>query len=67
MRVIPVDTSSATLLVTKLPEVKVKDRQTGEVAVDPVTNDRLMVMELVFDRPGRLGHDQGHRAREGHR
>lgn len=30
MRVIPVDTSAATLLVTKLPEVKVRDRQTGE-------------------------------------
>ncbi|MGM7443483.1 hypothetical protein, partial [Streptomyces tunisiensis] len=52
MRVIPVDTSSATLLVTKLPEVKVRDRQTGEVAVDPVTNDRLMVMELVFIAQG---------------
>lgn len=36
MRVIPVNTSDATLLVTKLPEVKVRDRQTGEVAVDPV-------------------------------
>ncbi|KOT38510.1 hypothetical protein ADK41_16015 [Streptomyces caelestis] len=52
MRVIPVDTSSATLLVTKLPEVKVRDRQTGEVAVDPVTNDRLMVLELVFIAQG---------------
>ncbi|XMA37437.1 tyrosine-type recombinase/integrase [Streptomyces albogriseolus] len=48
MRVIPVDTSSATLLVTKLPQVKARDRQTGEVAVDSVTNDRLMVLELVF-------------------
>ncbi|NBM16725.1 hypothetical protein [Streptomyces sp. GC420] len=52
MRVIPVDTSSATLLVTKLPEVKVRDRQTGEVAVDPVTNQRLMVLELVFIAQG---------------
>jgi hypothetical protein len=52
MRFIPVDTSSATLLVTKLPEVKVRDRQTGEVAVDPVTNDRLMVLELVFIAQG---------------
>ncbi|MGM9381477.1 SCO3933 family regulatory protein [Streptomyces antibioticus] len=52
MRVIPVDVSAATLLVTKLPEVKVKDRQTGEIAVDPVTNDRLMVMELVFIAAG---------------
>ncbi|MFF5154740.1 hypothetical protein ACFY3N_00465 [Streptomyces sp. NPDC000348] len=52
MRVIPVDTSAATLLVTKLPEVKVKDRQTGEVAVDPVTNQRLMVLELVFIAAG---------------
>ncbi|MEY9486262.1 hypothetical protein RKD26_002056 [Streptomyces calvus] len=52
MRVIPVDTSAATLLVTKLPEVKVRDRQTGEVAVDPVTNDRLMVLELVFIAEG---------------
>ncbi|KOV60247.1 hypothetical protein ADL01_33395 [Streptomyces sp. NRRL WC-3618] len=52
MRVIPVDVSAATLLVTKLPEVKVKDRQTGEVAVDPVTNQRLMVLELVFIAQG---------------
>ncbi|MFF3502183.1 hypothetical protein [Streptomyces sp. NPDC003247] len=52
MRTIPVDTSAATLLVTKLPEVKVKDRQSGEVAVDPVTNERLMVLELVFIAQG---------------
>ncbi|MDX3838977.1 SCO3933 family regulatory protein [Streptomyces europaeiscabiei] len=52
MRVIPVDTSAATLLVTKLPEPKVKDRQTGEIAVDPVTNARLMVLELVFIAAG---------------
>ena len=52
MRVIPVDVSAATLLVTKLPEVKVKDRQTGEVAVDPATNQRLMVLELVFIAQG---------------
>ncbi|MFK0129153.1 hypothetical protein ACIQRZ_02265 [Streptomyces rubiginosohelvolus] len=52
MRVIPVDVSAATLLVTKLPEVKVRDRQTGEVAVDPTTNRRLMVLELVFIAQG---------------
>ncbi|MFE6727541.1 hypothetical protein ACFVDN_06545 [Streptomyces californicus] len=52
MRVIPVDVSAATLLVTKLPEVKMKDRQTGEVAVDPTTNQRLMVLELVFIAQG---------------
>jgi hypothetical protein len=52
MRVIPVDTSAATLLVTKLPEVKVRDRQTGEVAVDPVTNQRLMTLEVVFIAAG---------------
>ncbi|WP_030739839.1 hypothetical protein [Streptomyces griseus] len=52
MRVIPVDVSAATLLVTKLPVVKVKDRQTGEVAVDPTTNQRLMVLELVFIAQG---------------
>ncbi|MER5195955.1 hypothetical protein ACWD3J_26510 [Streptomyces sp. NPDC002755] len=52
MRVIPVGVSAATLLVTKLPEVKVKDRQTGEIAVDPVTSDRLMVPESVFIAAG---------------
>ncbi|MFF9034513.1 hypothetical protein ACF090_03465 [Streptomyces sp. NPDC014892] len=52
MRVIPVDTSAATLLVTKLPETKVKDRQTGEIAMDSVTNARLMVLELVFIASG---------------
>ncbi|MEW2118437.1 hypothetical protein AB0945_25255 [Streptomyces sp. NPDC005474] len=52
MRVIPVNTSDATLLVTKLPEVKVRDRQTGEIAVDPVTNQRLMVLEVVFIAQG---------------
>ncbi|MCX5525080.1 hypothetical protein OG342_19840 [Streptomyces bobili] len=52
MRVIPVDVSAATLLVTKLPEVKVKDRQTGEIVVDAVTNQRLMVLELVLIAQG---------------
>ncbi|GKQ34030.1 hypothetical protein [Streptomyces sp. A012304] len=52
MRVIPVDTSAATLLVTKLPEVKVRDRQSGEIALDPTTNERLMVLELVFIAQG---------------
>lgn len=52
MRVIPVDVSAATLLITKLPEIKMRDRQAGEVAVDPVTNERLMVMELVFIAQG---------------
>ena len=52
MRVIPVNASDATLLVTKLPEVKVRDRQTGEIAVDPVTNQRLMVLEVVFIAQG---------------
>ncbi|MEU9923779.1 hypothetical protein AB0H51_21215 [Streptomyces griseoluteus] len=46
------DTSAATLVVTKLPEVKVKGRQTGEIAVDPVTNQRLMTLELVFIAAG---------------
>ena len=46
--------SAATLLVTKLPEVKVKDRQTGEIALDPVTNERLMVLELVFIAAARM-------------
>ena len=37
MRQIPVDTSAATVMVAKPPQLKVKDRRTGEIAIDAET------------------------------
>ncbi|MBQ0983070.1 hypothetical protein KBZ10_00640 [Streptomyces sp. F63] len=48
MRVIRVETSSATILLTEAPEPKVKDRQTGEVAKDAVSGETLMKVGVVY-------------------
>ncbi|MEU4681549.1 SCO3933 family regulatory protein [Streptomyces xinghaiensis] len=48
MRVIRVETSSATILLTEAPEPKVKDRQTGEIAKDAVSGETLMKVGVVY-------------------
>ncbi|MFE5024534.1 hypothetical protein ACFRAO_14665 [Streptomyces sp. NPDC056656] len=48
MRQIPVDTSTATVMVAKTPQVKIKDRRTGEIALDAETGAKLMTVDVMF-------------------
>ncbi|MFD0063248.1 hypothetical protein [Streptomyces sp. NPDC056690] len=48
MRQIPVDTSSATVMVAKTPQAKIKDRRTGEIALDAETGGKLMTVDVMF-------------------
>ncbi|RII15344.1 hypothetical protein DSC45_18740 [Streptomyces sp. YIM 130001] len=48
MRQIPVDTSTATVMVAKAPQPKVKDRRTGEIAVDVETGAPLVTVDVMF-------------------
>ncbi|MFI9807464.1 hypothetical protein ACIHEJ_24400 [Streptomyces sp. NPDC052301] len=48
MRVIRIDASSATILLTESPAPKVRDRQTGEVAKDALTGEALMTVGVVY-------------------
>lgn len=48
MRQIPVDTSGAVVMVAKTPQVKVRDRRTGEVATDMETGAKLMTVDVMF-------------------
>ncbi|MEV2210957.1 hypothetical protein AB0H86_05550 [Streptomyces sp. NPDC050997] len=48
MRVIRVDASTATILLTEAPAPKVRHRQTGEVAKDTVSGEALMTVGVVF-------------------
>ncbi|MFJ3944433.1 SCO3933 family regulatory protein [Streptomyces griseoaurantiacus] len=48
MRVIRVDASTATILLTEAPAPKVRDRQTGEIAKDAVSGEALMTVGVVF-------------------
>lgn len=48
MRQIPVDTSSAVVMVAKTPQVKVRDRRTGEIATDMETGAQLMTVDVMF-------------------
>ncbi|AOT58935.1 MULTISPECIES: SCO3933 family regulatory protein [Streptomyces] len=48
MRQIPVDTSSAVVMVAKAPQPKVKDRRTGEIALDAETGAKLMTVDVMF-------------------
>ncbi|MFI8072182.1 hypothetical protein ACIF85_25830 [Streptomyces sp. NPDC086033] len=50
MRQIPVDTSNATVMVAKAPQPKVKDRRTGEIAIDK-DGVTLMTVEVMFSTP----------------
>ncbi|PTM86265.1 SCO3933 family regulatory protein [Streptomyces sp. VMFN-G11Ma] len=48
MRQIPVDTATATVMVAKNPQPKVKDRRTGEIATDAETGAKLMTVDVMF-------------------
>ncbi|MEV5318059.1 hypothetical protein AB0K92_10415 [Streptomyces sp. NPDC052687] len=48
MRQIPVDTSNAVVMVAKAPQPKVKDRRTGEIALDAETGAKLMTVDVMF-------------------
>ncbi|MDC7337464.1 SCO3933 family regulatory protein [Streptomyces lydicus] len=48
MRQTPVDTSAATVMVAKQPQIKIKDRRTGEVALDLETGAKLMTVDVMF-------------------
>ncbi|MFI2910055.1 hypothetical protein ACG2OD_17640 [Streptomyces sp. PDY-4] len=48
MRVIRVDASTATILLTEAPAPKVRDRQTGEIAKDAMTGEALMTVGVVY-------------------
>ncbi|WP_210592209.1 hypothetical protein [Streptomyces sp. GESEQ-35] len=48
MRQIPVDTSTATVMVAKNPQPKVKDRRTGEIAMDAESGAKLMTVDVMF-------------------
>ncbi|MGC4967378.1 hypothetical protein ACLQ2H_15290 [Streptomyces globisporus] len=48
MRQIPVDTSSAVVMVAKIPKVKVRDRRTGEIATDMESGAQLMTVDVMF-------------------
>lgn len=48
MRVIRVETSAATILLTEAPSPKVRDRQTGEIAKDAVSGEVLMTVGVVY-------------------
>jgi hypothetical protein len=48
VRVIRVETSSATILLTEAPSPKVRDRRTGEIAKDGITGEDLMTLGVVY-------------------
>ncbi|MBR8642877.1 hypothetical protein KEF29_35115 [Streptomyces tuirus] len=52
MRVIRIDASTATILLTEAPVPKVRDRQTGEVAKDAVSGEALMTIGVVYIEEG---------------
>ncbi|OEJ24819.1 hypothetical protein AS594_10315 [Streptomyces agglomeratus] len=52
MRQIPVDTSAAMVMVAQPPQPKVKDRRTGELALDVETGAQLMTVGVLFAANG---------------
>ncbi|MFE7898635.1 hypothetical protein ACFU3E_14160 [Streptomyces sp. NPDC057424] len=54
MRQIPVDTSTATVMVAQTPEPKVRDRRTGEIATDAETGAKLMTVSVMFALNGEV-------------
>lgn len=55
MRVIRVETSTATILLTEAPAPKLRDRQTGEIAKDSVSGEALMTVGVVYIDEGESG------------
>ncbi|MCE7079978.1 hypothetical protein [Streptomyces sp. ST2-7A] len=52
MRQIPVDTSSAMVLVAQPAQPKVTNRQTGEIAIDRETGVKLLTVDVLFVMDG---------------
>jgi hypothetical protein len=52
VRVIRIDASTATILLTEAPAPKVRDRQTGEIAKDAVSGEALMAIGVVYIEEG---------------
>ncbi|NJP64791.1 hypothetical protein [Streptomyces spiramenti] len=52
MRQIPVDTSGAMVVLAQAPQIKIANRQTGEIALDRETNAKLMTADVLFVRDG---------------
>jgi len=50
---IPVDTSMATILMASEARPQIRNRETGEVAVDRDTGAALMTADLLFNLGGR--------------
>ncbi|MET7935384.1 hypothetical protein [Streptomyces sp. NPDC005322] len=48
MRQIPVDTSAASVMVAQPPQPKLKDRRSGERAMDAETGAPLMTVDVMF-------------------
>ncbi|MFJ9344249.1 hypothetical protein ACIRP0_33970 [Streptomyces sp. NPDC101733] len=48
MRQIPVDTNGATVMVAQPPQLKMRDKKTGQVAVDIETGNNLMTVDVLF-------------------
>ncbi|MEU3407024.1 MULTISPECIES: hypothetical protein [Streptomyces] len=48
MRQIPVDTNAATVMVAQPPQLKMRDKKTGQVAVDAETGHNLMTVDVLF-------------------
>ncbi len=48
MRFIPVDTTGALVMVAQEPRPKLKDRRTGEMAMDTETGAPLMTLDVTF-------------------
>ncbi|MET9252436.1 hypothetical protein [Streptomyces sp. NPDC003717] len=54
MRQIPVDTSTAIVMVAQSPQPKVKDRRTGERARDTETGAALSTVDVMFAANGEV-------------
>lgn len=52
MRQIPVDTAAAAVMVAQPPQPKVKDRRTGERAMDAETGAPLVTVDVMFAANG---------------
>ncbi|RST07228.1 hypothetical protein EF910_05935 [Streptomyces sp. WAC07149] len=52
MRQIPVDTNAATVMVAQPPQLKMRDKKTGQVAVDAETGNNLMTVDVLFVMKG---------------
>ncbi|UQI48717.1 hypothetical protein M1P56_32585 [Streptomyces sp. HU2014] len=52
MRQIPVDTTAATVMVAQPPQIKMKDKKNGVMAMDVETGEKLMTVDVLFVSDG---------------